>query len=166
MSAFSNMNIGWPSHQVSSTCGRVPSSGLRRMAYRPSSTCADLRRGSPRSPNTIARSGQASTHAGGRPVGQPLLAQVALLDDARVSAWGSRLVGWATNGRGSTQLKLRDPYGHAATQYRQPMQRCSSIVTTPSSRFHVAPAGHTRTQGGLSQWLQRTRTGCGREGPR
>ena len=39
------------------------------------------------------------------------------------------------------------------------MQRCASIVTSPSSRAHVARAGHTLTQGGLSQWLQKTGTG-------
>ena len=34
-------------------------------------------------------------------------------------------------------------------QKRQPMQRCQSIMTMPSSRRKVALVGHTRTQGGL-----------------
>src|SRR4030066_1959754 len=38
------------------------------------------------------------------------------------------------------------------------MQRCWSIFTIPSGRFLVAWVGHTRTHGGLSQWLQSTRT--------
>jgi len=42
------------------------------------------------------------------------------------------------------------------------MQRCQSIITTPSSRFQVAPVGQTRVQGGLSQWLQKTRTWASR----
>src|SRR3974377_2164945 len=40
------------------------------------------------------------------------------------------------------------------------MQRCQSMATMPSSRFQVAWVGHTRTHGGLSQWLQKTITGC------
>jgi len=43
-------------------------------------------------------------------------------------------------------------------QYRHPMQRCQSIMTMPSSLFHVARVGQTRTQGGLSQWLQKRGT--------
>jgi hypothetical protein len=42
-------------------------------------------------------------------------------------------------------------------QNRHPMQRCMSIITMPSSLFHVALVGQTLTQGGLVQWLQRTR---------
>ncbi len=44
-------------------------------------------------------------------------------------------------------------------QYRQPMHRCQSIITIPSSLFQVAFVGQTFTHGGLSQWLQKTRTG-------
>ena len=44
------------------------------------------------------------------------------------------------------------------------MQRCQSIITMPSSRFQVACVGQTRTQGGLSQWLQSTITGAARSG--
>ena len=36
-------------------------------------------------------------------------------------------------------------------------QRCISIITTPSARLKVAWVGHTRTQGGLLQWLQSNR---------
>ena len=32
-------------------------------------------------------------------------------------------------------------------------------MTMPSARFQVAFVGHTRTHGGLSQWLQSTITG-------
>ena len=39
------------------------------------------------------------------------------------------------------------------------MHRCSSIVTMPFARFHVACVGQTRTHGGLSQWLHRTSAG-------
>ncbi len=39
------------------------------------------------------------------------------------------------------------------------MQRCMSIITIPSARFQVACVGQTLTQGGLSQWLQRTSVG-------
>src|SRR5512142_606428 len=60
------------------------------------------------------------------------------------------------DGRGSSKLKLREPYGQATTQYRHPMQRCMSIITMPSARFQVDCVGQTRTHGGLSQWLQRT----------
>src|ERR1039457_3522812 len=39
-------------------------------------------------------------------------------------------------------------------QKRQPMHRSLSIRTMPSSRLNVAPTGHTRAHGGLSQWKQ------------
>ena len=39
------------------------------------------------------------------------------------------------------------------------MQRCQSIITTPSSRFQVAWVGQTRTHGGSSQWLHSTSRG-------
>ena len=46
-------------------------------------------------------------------------------------------------------------------QYRQPMHRCISIITIPSSfLFHVAETGQTLVQAGLEQWLQSTSTGC------
>ena len=35
---------------------------------------------------------------------------------------------------GLPQLKTRTPYGHATMQKRQPMQRCGSCITRPSSR--------------------------------
>ena len=53
--------------------------------------------------------------------------------------------------RGSPQLKLLAPYGQAAMQNRHPMQRCMSIITIPSSLFHVALVGHALQQGGLVQ---------------
>ena len=88
---------------------------------------------------------------------QPLLAQVALLDDpARPGRERGSIL--AIAGRGSRQLKLREPYGQAAMQYRHPMHRCQSIITMPSSRFQVAPVGHTRVQ-------PAPRSGCRRRGP-
>ncbi len=52
---------------------------------------------------------------------------------------------------GRLQLNTRAEKGQAAMQNRQPMQRSLSISTIPSWRLNVAPTGHTRVQGGLSQ---------------
>ena len=74
---------------------------------------------------------------------------------------GLPLASCSTYGRGSRQLKLRAPKGHAAMQYLHPMQRCMSIMTMPSSsRFQVAPVGHTLVQAGSVQWLHITSTGA------
>ena len=45
----------------------------------------------------------------------------------------------------------RASYGQADTHDAQPMQISLSTTTTPSSRFDVAPTGHTSMQLGVSQ---------------
>src|SRR5512142_1296215 len=47
----------------------------------------------------------------------------------------------------------RLPYGHAWTQYAQPMQRSPSTITTPSLVRYDAPTGQTWMQGVSLQWL-------------
>src|SRR6516162_5139986 len=47
-------------------------------------------------------------------------------------------------------------YGHAFMHALQPMQRCGSKSTIPSSRLYSALTGHTSTQGAFVQWLQRS----------
>ena len=98
-------------HPPRSDCGRVPSSGLRRMAKRASQHPAHLAR-------RIAagrrrrRALRAGLDARGRPaLGQPLLAERALLDHALRAGGYVRVRCRAMCGRGSPQLKLREPYG-------------------------------------------------------
>ncbi len=48
-------------------------------------------------------------------------------------------------------MKLLAEKGHPAIQNLQPMHRCMSIMTMPSSLWKVAWVGHTRTHGGFWQ---------------
>jgi len=49
------------------------------------------------------------------------------------------------------------PNGHASMQAKQPVQRSSSIVTTPASLFTIAPASHTSIHFGRLQCKHRVR---------
>ena len=67
-------------------------------------------------------------------------------------------------GRGSRQLKLREPYGQRPCSSGSRCSGASPSSRCRPSRFQVAWVGQTRTQGGLSQWLQSTSTGSRGQG--
>ena len=50
----------------------------------------------------------------------------------------------------------RASYGQAARQALQPVHLPGLTSTAPPSFTWLAPVGHTRTHGGLLQWLQRS----------
>src|SRR3989304_1888565 len=143
------------------TLGPVPSSGLRRTVSRVLTIFLTSELWFSRSPKNMPPLGAASTQAGIFPTASRSVQNVHFSTTPLV------LVGYSLfsnlgsiAGRGSVQLKLLAPYGQAAMQNRQPMQRCMSIITMPSScLLKVALVGQTRTQAGFSQWLQRTRKG-------
>ena len=71
--------------------------------------------GSARLPKTRAFSGQASTQAGGRPRARRSPQKLHFSTTPLVRVGNSGLGLWMY-GRGSCQLKLREPYGQAAMQ--------------------------------------------------